>query len=223
MKRLLVVLFTILLALASLPVSAADPIIGQASVIDGNTIEIHGQRIRFYGIDAPESAQTCAVGGKEVRCGQQAANALADRIGRQTVTCEPKNIDQYNQVVALCRAGGEDLNAWMVRQGMALAYRRSSTKYVRQEKRAAKEKVGIWRGYFVNPWDWRRGRRLTRGRVFEEGACVIKGNITRGGKRIYHIPGGKYYGPARIDEPLGERWFCSEEEARKAGWRKSKQ
>ena len=160
--------------------------------------------------------------GKEVPCGQQSAAALANRIGHQTVTCEPEDRDRFGHVVAVCRAGGNDLNAWMVRQGMALAYRRFSNDYVRQEKKAAKEKAGIWSGWFVKPWDWRRGRRLTRERVFEENVCAIKGNITRGGKRIYHIPGGKYYGPARIDPPIGERYFCTEAEARAAGWRKSK-
>jgi endonuclease YncB( thermonuclease family) len=210
-----------LLAVATAAMGAED-IIGQASVIDGNTIEIDGQRIGLHGIDAPESAQTCAVGGKALRCGQQAANALAERIGQQTVTCDPKGIDQNDRLVAVCRAGGEDLNGWMVRQGMALAYRQISTHYVSQEKKAAKEKIGVWRGWFVKPWDWRRGRRLTGERVFVADACAIKGNITRGGKRIYHVPGGQYYGPARIDASNGERWFCSEAEARKAGWRKSR-
>jgi endonuclease YncB( thermonuclease family) len=215
------VLLVTLLAIVPTVVSA-DNIVGKASVIDGDSIEIHGQRIELHGIDAPESAQICAVNGKQSRCGQQAANALADRIGEQTVTCDPKDVDQYKRVVAVCRAGGEELNGWMVSQGMALAYRQYSTKYVRQEKKAAKEKTGIWRGWFIKPWDWRRGRRLTTERVFEEGACAIKGNITRKGKRIYHIPGGQHYDGARIDTPLGEHWFCSEEEAREAGWKKSK-
>ncbi|NQV82800.1 MAG: thermonuclease family protein [Rhodospirillales bacterium] len=218
--RFLLVIGTLLAVVPT--VASADTIVGRASVIDGNTLEINGTRIRLYGIDAPESAQICAVSGKQSRCGQLAAKALADRIGQQTVTCDPKGRDQDGVVVAMCSAGGEDLNAWMVSQGMALAYRLHSTKYVRREKRAAKEKAGIWRGWFVKPWDWRRGRRLTTERVFEEGACAIKGNITRDGKRIYHIPGGQYYDGARIDTPLGEHWFCSEAEARAAGWRKSK-
>ena len=216
-----------LLLLALLPVaaadaSAADPITGPASVIDGDTIEIQGQRISLYAIDAPEGAQTCAVGGKEVRCGEQATAALAARIGRQPVTCKPKGTDQQGDMLAICSAGGDDLNGCMVSQGLALAFRQSANKYVRREKKAAKAKVGLWRGYFVLPWDWRRGKRLTRERVFEEGVCPIKGNITRGGKRVYHVPGGQLYRTARIDTDLGERWFCSEEEARKAGWKKSR-
>lgn len=221
MIRLLILVLATIVA-ATNATFAAEPIVGQASVIEGDTIEINGQRISLHGIDAPESAQICAVDGKKLPCGQQAAQALADRIGQQTVTCTPRDVDENNRVVAVCRAGGEDLNGWMVRQGMALAYRRFSSNYVRQEKKAAKEKIGIWRSYFVKPWDWRRGRRLSKGRVFDEGACMIKGNITRGGRRIYHIPGGQYYGPIRIEAANGEHWFCSEAEAREAGWRKSK-
>lgn len=202
--------------------SGDENIVGSASVIAGDTLEINGARIRLHGIDAPESKQSCLVEGKQSQCGQKAADALAGKIGAQTVTCKPKGRDEYQALAAVCTAGGEDLNAWMVSEGMALAYRRYSTAYVRQEKAAAKEKAGIWRGAFVKPWDWRRGKRLTTDRSPDDSACMIKGNISRTGKRVYHIPGGQYYGPARIDPDKGERWFCSEAEAKKAGWRKSR-
>ncbi len=215
------IFFSLLLAFAPFPASAAEPIIGQASVIDGNTIEIDGQRVGLYGIDAPEGDQACFVDGRQVRCGEQAALALSGRIGQQAVTCEPRDRDQYGQVVAVCSAGGEDLNGWMVGQGLALAYRRFSTDYVRQERKAAKGKAGIWRGYFVKPWDWRRGKRMTVHHSPDNPDCTIKGNITQTGRRVYHVPGGQYYGPAIIEPSEGERWFCSEDEARAAGWRKS--
>ena len=130
-------------------------IIGQASVIDDDTIEIHGTRIRLYGIDAPESGQTCLEEGSPTRCGQQAALALADKIANHVVTCEPKDRDRYNRVVAICRALGEDLNAWMVAQGMAVAYRQYAIDYVQQEEQAAASKHSIWKGEFIFPWDWR--------------------------------------------------------------------
>jgi len=217
----LALFFFALIAVAS-TASGAENIVGQASVIDGDTLEIHGTRIRLHGIDAPEANQNCLVKNKPSRCGQQAANALADKINIQIVTCEPKDRDQYGRVVAVCSAGGNDLNAWMVIAGMAMAYRQYSTDYVRLEKVATKRKTGIWRGAFIKPWEWRRGRRLTLDSDPDNEACTIKGNITRGGKKIYHVPGGQYYGPARIDTPNGERWFCSEADAKKAGWRKSK-
>jgi len=217
----LALFFFALISVAS-TARSADNIVGRASVIDGDTLEIHGTRIRLHGIDAPEANQTCLVKKKPSRCGQQAAKALADRIGQQTVTCDPRDRDQYGRVVAVCSAGGDDLNAWMVISGMALAYRQYSTDYARQEKVATKRKIGVWRGAFVKPWEWRRGRRLTQDSDPDNEACTIKGNITRNGKKIYHVPGGQYYGPARIDISNGERWFCNEADARKAGWRKSR-
>ena len=202
--------------------SSAESVVGRASVIDGDTLEIHGTRIRLHGIDAPESSQSCLVGGKKSRCGQRAALALADKIGSQTVTCEPKDRDQYQRVVAVCSAGGEDLNGWLVAEGWAMAYRQYSTDYIRQEKAASNAKNGIWQGDFVAPWDWRRGKRLAATETQQPKTCRIKGNIGRGGAHIYHIPGGQYYGPTRIDTSRGERWFCSEADARRAGWRKSR-
>ena len=91
---------------------------------------------------------------------QQAALALSDKIGNRTVACEPRDKDQYGRIVAVCRAGGEDLNKWMVAQGWALAYRKYSTAYVEQESNASAAKLGIWQGEFVDPWEWRRGKRL---------------------------------------------------------------
>ena len=103
----------------------ADPIVGQASVIDGDTLSVRGTRIRLHGIDAPESAQLCKdAAGIDYRCGQAAALALADQISKRLVTCEPRDTDRYGRVVSVCRADDEDLNAWMVRQGYAIAYRR---------------------------------------------------------------------------------------------------
>jgi endonuclease YncB( thermonuclease family) len=135
--------------------SAAD-LAGRASVIDGDTIEIHGQRIRLFGVDAPEARQTCDVDGKAYRCGQQAALALADHIGQRTVACEQTDTDRYSRVVAVCRVAGEDLGAWLVSQGWALAYVRYSREYVDEEITARAAKRGIWRGAFTPPWAWRR-------------------------------------------------------------------
>lgn len=112
----------------------------------------------------------------------------------------------------------------MVSQGWAVACRQHSKDYVPQERQAERERAGIWSGTFTPPWKWRethnsRERALRPTQASRH--CDIKGNISRNGK-IYHVPGGRYYDRTRIDESRGERWFCSEAEARAAGLRRSR-
>ena len=153
--------FSLLLSFLLVPLAAqAQQLVGQASVIDGDTIEIVGTRIRLHGIDAPESGQMCQdARGRDYRCGQKAAFALADWIGRATVSCEPRDTDRYGRVVAVCQARGQDMNEWMVRQGWAIAYQEYSKEYVPDELSARRVRAGIWAGTFVPPSEWRRGRR----------------------------------------------------------------
>jgi endonuclease YncB( thermonuclease family) len=133
---------------------------GRARIIDGDTIEIAGTRIRLYGIDAPEKHQFCQDGsGERYGCGQRALNALEGRIDGQTLVCEKRDIDRYGRTVAVCRQGTADINAWMVETGWAVAYRRYSGDYVAAEDRARAQRVGIWAGSFENPADWRRDHR----------------------------------------------------------------
>jgi endonuclease YncB( thermonuclease family) len=145
-----------------LPSNAGSPsaISGQALVIDGDTIKIHGQRIRLFGIDAPEGRQTCRdENGRVYRCGQRASIALNKKIGRQTVSCEQRDIDRYGRIVAVCVAGGEDLNGWLVSEGFAVAYTRYSMKYVPVEMVARINGRGVWAGDFTEPETWRRQNR----------------------------------------------------------------
>ncbi len=85
--------------------------------------------------------------------------ALTDKIGQSSVACHPKDTDRYGRIVAVCWIGTENLSAWMVWQGWALAYRRFSTDYVIHEDAAKKARRGLWRGEFQMPWDWRSARR----------------------------------------------------------------
>lgn len=150
---------SIILLLLALPASA-DSIVGRASVIDGDTIEIHGKRIRLQAIDAIESRQRCILpSGKEWRCGRDSANALAGKIGTATVECRVSGLDRYGRFVAKCFQGGEDLNGWLVANGWAVAYRRYGKDYVDEERGARAKRLGIWASRFVMPWDWRRGAR----------------------------------------------------------------
>lgn len=149
----------VLLSLVALP-ALAQPIKGQATIIDGDTIEIVGTRIRLHGIDAPESGQRCQdARGQDYRCGQRAAFALADWIGQATVSCLQRDTDRYGRVVAVCRARGADMNRWMVREGWAVAYQEYSQDYVADELDARRARAGLWAGTFVPPSEWRKGRR----------------------------------------------------------------
>jgi endonuclease YncB( thermonuclease family) len=184
-----------------------------------------GVRIRLHGADAPESKQLCAnASGAEYRCGQQAALALADRIGVQNIAREVLDMDRYGRSVARCWLADLDLNGWLVSQGWALAYREYSADYIAQEKAARAGQVGIWQGAFDPPWDLRkhRGAAAAQPSPGASTGCTIKGNITKEGERIYHVPSQQHYQRTTITVGAGERWFCSEEDARRAGWRGAK-
>jgi endonuclease YncB( thermonuclease family) len=140
--------------------AAAQTVTDRASVTDGDTLEIRDVDIRLHGIDAPESAQTCIAGGQRWPCGRRSANALDAKMDRRIVRCEGRDRDRYGRLIAVCYLGATDLNAWLVRNGWALAYRRYSRDYVPEERLAEADQAGIWRGRFVPPWDWRRGERL---------------------------------------------------------------
>ena len=131
-------------------------------IVDADTLEVAGQKVRLQGIDAPESAQSCRqAGDQRYQCGEHATQALRTRIGPDAVTCTIEGRDRYMRALGICYAAdGTDLNGWLVRQGHALAYRRYSTKYVPQEDQAKAAQAGLWAGAFIKPWDWRRGARL---------------------------------------------------------------
>ena len=133
---------------------------GPARVIDGDTIDIAGERIRLHGIDAPEAAQTCVADGVTWPCGQRATDALAEFIGGAPVRCVEQGTDRYGRTIGICSVRGEGIEAWMVLNGWALAYHRYSLDYVAEEAAAQDARVGLWSGEFVPPWNWRRGARL---------------------------------------------------------------
>lgn len=160
MVRLLLAAIAVMLAIPGGGVMAAEPIRGVASVVDGDTIEIHGERIRLNAIDAPENAQLCLDAyGKRYRCGQKSANALAGMIGRSAITCQPMGHDRYRRIIAVCFKAETNLNGWMVQQGWAVAFRRYGGDYISQEDEARLNRRGIWAGTFDMPWDWRAVNR----------------------------------------------------------------
>lgn len=207
---------------------------GVASVIDGDTIELHGQRVRFNGIDAPESRQYCDdAKGFEYPCGRRSTEALVSFLAASSpVQCSFVTWDRYGRFVGDCtRADGISVAAWMVEHGQALDWPKySNGAYAGQQANAKALKTGLWGGKFQAPWDWRAQHsddaQTTLAPVFAIGNgnsdCIIKGNISADGERIYHVPGQKYYGVTKITEAKGERWFCTEAEALAAGWRRSR-
>jgi endonuclease YncB( thermonuclease family) len=158
----------------------AETIAGRASVIDGDTLEIHGERIRILDIDAPESRQTCTdQDGTEWRCGQRAALALADWIGQQPVACETARKDRYSRWLATCSVGGTDIATWLAGRGWAAPYRDCKCEPVRDASEFARtQRVGIWSGEFIMPWEWRH--RTTEPATSLPNSCSRERNLTEG-------------------------------------------
>jgi endonuclease YncB( thermonuclease family) len=198
----------------------AETITGPARPIDGDTFEIAGVVIRLADVDAPEMAQKCQGGPKELRdCGAFVAAVLAGRIRGQSVECAVHATDEYERRIASCSHAGEDLSTWLVSEGLALAFRRFSERLVPVEEAAKAAGRGLWQTTFEVPWEYRAHRWEVAAQQAPEG-CAIKGNINRDGERIYHTPwGSEWYERTKITESKGERWFCDEAEALAAGWR----
>ncbi|MEM1371568.1 MAG: thermonuclease family protein [Pseudomonadota bacterium] len=223
---------------------------GSARVVDGDTIDVAGQRVRLEGIDAPESAQRClrqpptqnrqhananladadagpaddaarlpAVAAAEAwRCGHAATRLLHNLIGVQDVVCRGTSYDRRNRLIGRCWAGARDLNAAIVANGLAWAFRKYSQTFIEHEARARTAGLGVWQvADPTPPWTFRAQRWAPAAQKAPAG-CPIKGNISARG-RVYHTPWSAHYARTRISPSRGERWFCSEAEALAAGWR----
>ena len=189
-------------------------------IIDGDTLDVGEIRVRLHGIDAPEIDQLCDPGeGPVFRCGAWVRRVVADRYEGKRATCEVIEIDRYGRSVATCRVAGEDIGRALVRDGLAFAYRRYSMAYDLEEKQAAAAGRGLHAVSMQSPAQFRAGKRRSKDTPPE--GCAIKGNISGNG-RIYHMPGQMHYGKTSVNLRNGERWFCSEAEAKAAGWRRAR-
>lgn len=220
----------------------AAEVTGAARIVDGDTIEIGSVKIRLQGIDAPETDQVCLSKESERwNCGIVARDELTKHTADAPWKCNGTAKDRFGRLIATCEVNGENINRWMVRNGWAMSFVRYSHVYDSDENEAHKEKVGLWSGAFIKPWDWRSRAKDTsiigsdsvpvdaQKKLIEPlssaGApspdCNIKGNVNRSGACIYHTPRSHYY--AKINMELnGKRWFCSTQEAEAAGCRATK-
>ena len=203
------------------PVALIPPdgvVSGPARIIDGDTIDIAGTRIRLEGIDAPEAGQTCqTLDGADWDCGTAATRLMVALTEHKRVECRSGGLDKYGRMLGTCFVDGHDINAEMVRQGLAWAFVRYSKVYVRDETQAHAARLGIWQGYAMPAWEY-RAQAWAAAVPEAPTQCAIKGNVSRGG-HIYHMPWSPWYRQVTMREDKGTRWFCSEAEAQAAGWR----
>jgi len=211
--------FTVVVALLALgQIANAENLSGRVVAIsDGDTftlltVDKHQIKIRLAEIDAPESAQPY---------GNRSKQALSGLIFGKDVRVAVQTIDRYGRTVGRPYVGDLDVSEEMIRSGAAWVYRQyvidKGLFEIESEAQAARR--GLWalpEAEQIAPWDWRRGLNNS---VERSDNCNIKGNINSKGDHIYHSPGSRSYGATKINESKGERWFCSEEEAKAAGWR----
>lgn len=140
----------------------AQTISGLATVTDGDTIRIGSERIRLFGIDAPERSQTCeGRDGQIYECGRDASAVMTELTRGRTVTCSQVDRDRYGRMVATCSTESGDLGAAMVQRGWAVDFRRydKACTYCADEAAAKAAGIGMHAGRFEMPEDFRRTRR----------------------------------------------------------------
>ena len=125
-------------------------------IVDGDTIHLNGEKIRFTGIDTPELKQTCLKEGVKDPCGVIAKQILINKIGNNDIDCISDGKDQYKRTLAECFVNNESLSSYLVRSGYAFAYRRYSKKFVADEDFARINKIGMWSMEFDYPWNYRK-------------------------------------------------------------------
>lgn len=225
-RLLLMTAFT----LATQPLLAADtrlasPITGDpktAAVFDGDSFTLDGQSIELAGIDAPELGQVCPHHSeREGRCGLMAGYELRKRLQLEPrpLRCWPQGPGRDGAVVATCAAGDDDVAMQLVSAGYAFALPDSQIDYRLAQEKAKASALGLWSGAITWPWDWRREREEAEAQTPDQG-CVIAAVVSDTGKRVYYGPLDPQYG-GRTEQPEAvQRWFCSDDEARAAGWRR---
>lgn len=213
--------------LAPPPAAAVEAkISGAIRVIDGDTIDVNGIRIRLFGIDAPEGDQTCTSRrGKVALCGDWVSRQVRKTYQGRQASCRRVDTDRYGRTVARCAVSGVDMGQDLVARGLAFAYAKYSQDYVAVEAAAMQRGHGIHAYQLIRPAAFRAEKKAGQVKHVQKTSqtgCTIKGNISAKGVKIYHSEGQRDYKKTRISTNKGERWFCTGAEARAAGWRAAK-
>ena len=201
------------------------PISGKATVLDGDTLEIGGSRYRLQGIDAPELDQTCLNGNQIWLCGVTAALELKKILELSEVRCWPiegsgRGSEAAGPQVVTCLSGDRDIAEMLLVSGAVVSGPGHPPAYFSLEERAKFAKLGIWRGEFVPPAEWREGRRIAGEHAYLNQVCMIKG-ILLDGRKTYLVPSDENYGTRKIYRSEGETVFCSIGEAEDHGFRRA--
>lgn len=192
-------------------------IAGRAEVVSGDTLRIDGVTLRLAGIEAPDAAQTCQrQTGRSWPCGDNAVQALRRLVRGRTLTCERSGTSDAGPL-AICTNGTKDIAAELIAKGYVFASAGYFSRYAALEGEARAAKLGLWKGAADRPGDW-RSARWEAARRDAPGGCPIKGWVRATGL-VYALPWSKDYEKAPVRTAIGERWFCTEAEAKDAGWK----
>lgn len=194
-------------------------------VIDGDTLQIDGEVIQLYGIDAPELGQLCETDGELWHCGVAAALALRKLIdlSRSSLHCSPWRGNDTGTAgpdpsAQVCEVSNEDVALVMLHGGYGLAAPETFPDYREAQEQASRARLGIWHSDFVPPWTWREGVTSQDRRSDSVRECNVKGVIGDDGQRIYYVRTDPGYDAITLAPSVGDLMFCSDEEARLAGW-----
>jgi endonuclease YncB( thermonuclease family) len=206
------------------PFTASEPpVVGRAFALDGDTLRIGRQIVRLEGIEAPDRDQICErAGRRRWRCGEVARSALSRLTSGREVRCAPSGKDDDGAVRATCTAGKSDIAAALVESGRVLAESGLMPRYRSEQTKAQEAKTGLWSGGATpeRPGEWRT-RLWNEARAKAPEGCPIKGKVAgRRGNAVktYHLPWSPIYPRLRVFSARGEHWFCSEADARAAGF-----
>lgn len=198
-------------------VSRLPDLKGRGSAVSGDLVKVAGTTVKLTGIEAPERDQKCAnaTGDRAWKCGQAARDAMA-RLARSTLICRLAGTDETGFRLATCSAGEKDLAAELVRGGYVFASTGFFARYGSEESEARSARAGVWQSEGVQRPSEFRAQRWEEAKQVAPQGCPIKGAKV---SRTYVLPWASGYERLRVRENRGDRWFCTEQEAKAAGWR----